>query len=143
MRERRRDGGSKLLAKTVDKTKDDYGKHAWGHGAYYMEYWGIGALRANRLAVAEEAFLEALAHDAGSVRGALGMQVVCERQGRTEEATRFAELAQRCWRKADPGADPGGAGVPAQRRPIGQSAETIAAILPSLPQHTLHLGVSP
>ena len=49
------------------------------------------------------AFLESLAHDTGSVRGALGMQVVCERQGRTEEATRFHEVAQRCWRKADPG----------------------------------------
>jgi tetratricopeptide (TPR) repeat protein len=97
------DGGLKLLAKTVEKTKDDYNKHAWGHGAYYMEYWGVGALRANRLADAEEAFLEALAHDAGSVRGALGMMVVCERQGRTEEMNRFAELAQRCWRKADAG----------------------------------------
>jgi tetratricopeptide (TPR) repeat protein len=97
------EGGVKLLAKTVSKTKDDYGRHAWGHGAYYMEYWGLGALKANRLDVAEEAFLEALAHDAGSVRGALGMMVVCERQGRSEEMNRFAELAQRCWRKADPG----------------------------------------
>ncbi|MBI2804321.1 MAG: hypothetical protein HYX68_04975 [Planctomycetes bacterium] len=97
------DGGVKLLAKICDKTKDDYGKHAWGHGAYYMEYWGLGALKANRLAQAEEAFLEALAHDAGSVRGALGMYVVCERQNRTEEMNRFAELAQRCWKKADPG----------------------------------------
>ena len=98
------DGGVKLLAKTVEKTKDDYNKHAWGHGAYYMENWGIGALRANRLAVAEEAFLEALAHDAGSVKAAIGMMVVCERMGgRGEEMNRFAELAQRCWRKADPG----------------------------------------
>ena len=97
------DGGVKLLAKAVEKTKADYGKHSWGQGAFYMEYWGLGALMANRLPAAEEAFLEALAHDAGSVRGALGMQVVCERQGRTEEAHRFAELAQRCWRKADPG----------------------------------------
>jgi len=98
------DGGVKLLAKTVEKTKDDYNKHAWGHGAYYMEYWGIGALRANRLDVAEEAFLEALAHDAGSAKAAIGMMVVCERQtGRGEEMNRFAELAQRCWRRADPG----------------------------------------
>jgi tetratricopeptide (TPR) repeat protein len=97
------DGGLKLLAKAVEKTKNDYGRHAWGHGAYYMEYWGLGALRANRLDVAEEAFLEALAHDAGSVRAALGMYIVCDRQARTEEANRFAELAQRCWRKADPG----------------------------------------
>ena len=51
--------------------------------------------------MAEEAFLEALAHDHGSVRGALGMQVLCERQGRTEEARRFAELARKCWNKAD------------------------------------------
>lgn len=97
------DAGVKLLAKTVDKTKDDYGRHAWGHGAYHMEYWGLGALRANRLDIAEEAFLEALAHDAGSVKGALGMMVVCERQNRTEEMARFSELAQRCWRKADAG----------------------------------------
>src|SRR5262249_50423109 len=97
------EGGVKLLAKAVQKTKDDYGRHAWGHGAYFMEAWGIGALQAGRLEAAEEAFQEALAHDARSVRGALGMQVICERQGRTEEAARFAELAQRCWRKADPG----------------------------------------
>ena len=97
------EGGLKLLARAVEKTKDDYNRHAWGHGANVMENWGIGALLANRLTIAEEAFLESLAHDAGSVRGALGMQIVCERHGRTEEATRFAELAQRCWRKADPG----------------------------------------
>lgn len=97
------DDGVKLLAKTVEKTKDEYFRHSWGHGAYFMEYWGIGALKANRLEAAEEAFLEALAHDAGSVRGAIGMMVVCERMGRTEEMNRFAELAQRCWRKADPG----------------------------------------
>jgi tetratricopeptide (TPR) repeat protein len=98
------DGGLKLLARAADKSKDDYSQHAWGHGAYYMEVWGLAALRANRLAEAEEAFLEALAHDSTSVRGALGMQVVCQRQGRSEEALRFAELAQRCWRRADPGA---------------------------------------
>jgi tetratricopeptide (TPR) repeat protein len=97
------DGGLKLLEKTVKKTKDDFRHHAWGHGAYYMELWGIAALKANKLAVAEEAFLEALAHDAGSVRGALGMQIVCERQHRTEEAANFAALAQRCWQRADPG----------------------------------------
>ena len=94
---------SNEFSKTVLKTKDDYKHHAWGHGAYYMELWGLAALRADKLAVAEEAFLEALAHDAGSVRGALGMQVVCERQHRTEETLRFAELAQRCWRRADAG----------------------------------------
>jgi tetratricopeptide (TPR) repeat protein len=97
------DGGLKLLKKTIDATKDSYQNHSWGHGAYYMERWGIAALRAGRLEVAEEAFLEALAHDSRSVVGAAGMQVVCERQQRTEEASRFADLAQRCWKKADAG----------------------------------------
>ena len=97
------DGGLRLLKKSIDATKDDYRNHSWGHGAYYMERWGIAALAANRLDVAEEAFLEALAHDSRSVVGAVGMQVVCERQHRTEEANRFAELATRCWPKADAG----------------------------------------
>jgi tetratricopeptide (TPR) repeat protein len=95
--------GLKLLQKTVDRTKDEYSHHAWGNGAYYMEAWGIGALQANKLDVAEEAFHEALAHDPGSVRAALGMQVVCERQGRSEEIERYASLARRCWHKADAG----------------------------------------
>jgi len=98
------EAGLKLLAKTIEKTKDDYKAHAWGHGAYHMELWGIAALKCNKLDVAEEAFLEALAHDSGSARGALGMMVVCERQGRAEESLRFAELAQRCWNRADAGA---------------------------------------
>ncbi len=94
--------GLKLLARAVARTKDDYHKHAWGRGAYYMEQWGLGALWGGKADVAEEAFHEALAHDPGSVHAALGMQVLCERQGRTEEAGRYAELARRCWRKADP-----------------------------------------
>ncbi len=95
------DAGLKLLARVVEKTKDDYSHHAWGNGAYYMETWGIAALQAGREAIAEEAFLEALAHDAASVRGALGMQVLCEHQGRTEEARRFGDLARRCWGRAN------------------------------------------
>jgi tetratricopeptide (TPR) repeat protein len=95
--------GLKLLQKTVEKTKDNYSHHSWGNGAYYMEAWGIGALCAGKLDVAEEAFQEALAHDAGSVRGALGMQVVCERSGRAEEVERYSALARRCWNKADSG----------------------------------------
>jgi len=51
--------------------------------------------------VAEEAFQEALAHDPGSVRGALGMRTLCERAGRADEAARFAALARRCWRHAE------------------------------------------
>ena len=95
--------GLKLLARAVARTKDDYGHHAWGNGALYMEAWGTGALAAGKLDVADEAFHEALAHDPGSVRAALGMQVVCERQGRGEERERYAALAGRCWSKADPG----------------------------------------
>ena len=93
--------GLKLMQRCVDKSKDDYYAHAWGHGAYFMEQWGIAALEAGNATVAEEAFLEALAHDAGSVRGALGMEALCNRLGRTEEAQRFASVAERCWSKAD------------------------------------------
>jgi hypothetical protein len=96
------DGGLKLLARVVERLKDDYSHHAWGNGAYYMEAWGVAALQNGKDEVAEEAFHEALAHDPGSVRAALGMQVLCERRGRTEEAGRYAELAQRCWKRADP-----------------------------------------
>src|SRR5207237_4249047 len=84
-----------------EKTKDDYGHHSWGGGAYYMEVWGQAALAANRLDVAEEAFLEALAHDAGSAKAAMGLQTLCERQGRTDEAARYAALARRFWRHAE------------------------------------------
>jgi tetratricopeptide (TPR) repeat protein len=97
------DAGLKLLARAVEKTKDDYSHHAWGNGAYYMEAWGVAALGCGKAEVAEEAFHEALAHDPGSVRAALGMQVLCERQGRLEEAERYAALARRCWAKADAG----------------------------------------
>ncbi len=39
------DGGLKLLAKLVERTKDDYRHHSWGNGAVYMEWWGAAALR--------------------------------------------------------------------------------------------------
>jgi tetratricopeptide (TPR) repeat protein len=94
--------GLKLLEKAVNRTKNDFAHHSWGNGAYYMEAWGTAALLAGRDDVAEEAFLEALAHDPGSFRGAAGMQVLCERHGRSEEAQRFAALARKAWRRADP-----------------------------------------
>jgi tetratricopeptide (TPR) repeat protein len=98
------DEGLKKLQQLSTWSANDFGAHAWGHGAYFMETWGLEALRANRLDVAEEAFQEAIAHDpSGSVRGALGMQIVCERQSRAEEAKLFADLALRCWRSADAG----------------------------------------
>ena len=95
------EAGVKLLAKVVERTKNDYGHHAWGNGAYFMEAWGLAALQANKLEAAEEGLLEALAHDPGNVRAALGLQVLCEKLGRTEEANRYAELAARCWRRAN------------------------------------------
>jgi len=96
------DAGSKLLKRAVDKTKNDYGKHAWAGGAYFMELWGRGALEAGIAADAEEAYLEALAHDAGSIRAALGLWALCGRLERDDEAERYLKLARRLWAKADP-----------------------------------------
>jgi tetratricopeptide (TPR) repeat protein len=96
------DAGLKMLRKLVDDTKNDFGHHAWGNGAVYMESWGIGALEAGNATEAEEAFQEALAHDTGSVRGALGMWALCDRLGRAEEASRYLKVARRVWAKAAP-----------------------------------------
>ena len=97
------DEGLKLLEKAATRSKDDYGHHAWGNGSYFMEAWGEAALFGGRPDVAEEAFEEALAHDPASVRAALGLQVLCERSGRSDEAKRYAELAHHSWAKADAG----------------------------------------
>jgi tetratricopeptide (TPR) repeat protein len=91
----------KLLQKCVDETKNDYSHHAWGNGAYHMEVWGLAALHAGRYDVAEEAFLEALAHDSGSVKAAMGLQVMCENMGRQDEARQYADLARRFWKNAE------------------------------------------
>lgn len=95
------DAGLKLLAKAVQANIDSYSHHAWGNGAYYMEPWGVAALQTGRYDVAEEAFLEALAHDRGSVRAALGLRTLCERQGRQMEAQRYADMARRFWAHAE------------------------------------------
>ncbi len=97
------EAGLKLLAKAAVKSQSDYGHHAWGNGAYFMEAWGEAGLRCGDDKNAEEGFLEAIAHDPGSVRAALGLQVLCEKLGRGEEAQRFAELARKCWSRADSG----------------------------------------
>lgn len=96
-------GGLALLGKLVQQTMGTTTSAHWGHGAYYMECWGIAALKSGQDKVAELAFLEALTHESGSARGALGMQILCERQGRDEEAQRFGERARRIWQRADPG----------------------------------------
>jgi Tfp pilus assembly protein PilF len=95
------EAGLKLFKKLVDATKNDFAHHSWGNGAVYMESWGVAALEAGSAAEAEEAFQEALAHDAGSVRGALGLWALCERLGRTEEADRYLRVAHRVWARAD------------------------------------------
>ncbi len=95
------EAGLELIAKAVQQTKDDYHFHAWGNGAYFMEVWGLAALRCGKFEVAEEAFLEALAHDSGSVRGAMGMQALCEKVGRESEARHFGELARRFWKNTE------------------------------------------
>jgi tetratricopeptide (TPR) repeat protein len=96
------EAGLKLLKKLVDSTKNDFSHHAWGNGAVHMEAWGIGALEAGSAIDAEEAFQEALAHDSGSVRGALGLWALYDRLGRSEEASRCLKLAQRLWARANP-----------------------------------------
>lgn len=95
------DAGLAMLRKAVDKTKNDYRHHAWGNGAVLMEAWGESALACGNAAEADEAFQEALAHDAGSVIGALGMWALCERLGRHEQADRFLKVARKCWARAD------------------------------------------
>jgi tetratricopeptide (TPR) repeat protein len=93
--------GLKLLKQCVDKTKNDYRHHAWGNGAVLMEAWGEAALECGNASDASEAFQEALAHDSGSVRGALGMWALCDKDGRSEEAERYLKLAKKCWCRAD------------------------------------------
>jgi Flp pilus assembly protein TadD len=66
-----------------------------------MEVWGLAALQCDRFDTAEEALLEALAHDSGSVRGAMGLQAMCEKLGRADEARQYRELARRFWRSAE------------------------------------------
>ena len=65
-----------------------------------MQTWGLAALACGKYAVAEEAFLESLAHDPGCFHAALGLEVLCEKLGRRAEVARYADLAQRCWCKA-------------------------------------------
>jgi tetratricopeptide (TPR) repeat protein len=98
------DEGLQLLREAAVKATKDSGLHAWGGGSYVLEVWGEAALRARRLDEAEEAFLEALAHEHGSIIGALGMQVVWERRGNAEMARHFAARAASIWKDADPGA---------------------------------------
>jgi Tfp pilus assembly protein PilF len=95
--------GLALLAKLRERTKNVHRQMGWAHGAQFDELHGIAALKTGQDETAEEALQHALAHDSRSARGALGMQVLCERQGRNPEAKRFEDLARRIWAKADPG----------------------------------------
>jgi hypothetical protein len=96
--------GLDCLAKLNKRTEYSHREMGWAFGAYYDEIYGTAALRGGQDEVAEEALMHALAHDSGSVRGALGLGHLCERQCRDDEARRFRELAGRIWQKADAGA---------------------------------------
>lgn len=98
------DEGLKLLQAAAAKAVQDTGLHAWGGGSYLMEVWGETALRAHRWDGAEEAFHEALAHEHGSILGALGMEVVWEQRGKPEMARHYADRAAAIWKDADAGA---------------------------------------
>jgi hypothetical protein len=98
------DEGLKLLREAGAKAVKDAGLHSWGGGSYMLEVWGETALRAGRGDEAEEAFLEALAHEHGSVIGALGMQVVSELRGQSPLAQHYERRAAAIWKRADPGA---------------------------------------
>jgi tetratricopeptide (TPR) repeat protein len=97
------DEGLKLLKEIAQKAVKDTDLHSWGGGSYVLEVWGEAALRARRWDEAEEAFHEALAHEHGSILGALGMQVVWEQRGRPEMAAHYAARAADIWKSADPG----------------------------------------
>jgi len=95
--------GLKLLREAGAKAVQDVGLHSWGGGSYVLEAWGEAALRAHRWDEAEEAFHEAMAHEHGSLIGALGMQVVWEHRNRPEMAAHYATRAASIWKDADPG----------------------------------------
>ena len=98
------DEGLKILREAAQKAVKDSGLHAWGGGSYVLEVWGEAAMRARRWDEAEEAYHEALAHEHGSILGALGMQVVWEQRGRTDMAQHYASRARSIWKDANPGA---------------------------------------
>jgi hypothetical protein len=98
------DEGFELFKTTAARAVSDAALHSFGQGGYFPEAWGEQALAYGRLDDAALAFGEALAHDHGSIVGALGMQVVCELQGRAEAAQDYAVMARRLWKDADVGA---------------------------------------
>lgn len=95
--------GLPMLRKAVEGTMNDYGTHAWGHGAYFMEQWGLAALECGEESTAEEGFLEALAHDKGSIIGALGMMSLSEKRGQPKEAEKYLAMARKSWKFASEG----------------------------------------
>jgi tetratricopeptide (TPR) repeat protein len=98
------DEGLSMLRVAADKAARDNGLHGWGGGSYMMEQWGIAALQAHRWDEAELAFTEAIAHEHGSILGALGLQIVAEQRRDSTVARSYAARAGAIWRGADPGA---------------------------------------
>ena len=98
------DEGFEQFRKTAARSVGDANLHFFGGGGYFPEVYGEEALRHHRLADAEFAFTESLAHDHGSIISALGLQVVAEEQGNKALATAYAERAAEMWKHADAGA---------------------------------------
>jgi hypothetical protein len=65
---------------------------------------GEACLRVHQWGDAEQAFLEALAHEHGSIVAALGLQVVSEQRGDQEMVRHYAARAAKIWKDADAGA---------------------------------------
>ncbi|MHB2021249.1 MAG: tetratricopeptide repeat protein [Candidatus Xenobia bacterium] len=76
----------------------------WGEGAYYDELWGEAALQRHDFRDAQWAFGEALAHEHGSIVGAVGMQVLSEEKHEVADAAQYSAMARSIWSEADPGA---------------------------------------
>ncbi|MBM3461453.1 MAG: tetratricopeptide repeat protein [Armatimonadetes bacterium] len=98
------DEGLRVFRETAKLAVNDAALHQFGGGGYFLEIWGEQALLCGKLQEAHLAFLEAMAHDHGSVIGALGLQVVNERLGRPDMVTHYAARASEIWKDADPGA---------------------------------------
>jgi hypothetical protein len=69
-----------------------------------MMAWGVAALRVGDAPQAEEAFLEALAHDPGNAGASLGLRILAEIGGDTGKAETYSDLSKRQWARADRGA---------------------------------------
>ncbi|MFO0928652.1 MAG: hypothetical protein U0736_16785 [Gemmataceae bacterium] len=119
--------GLKLLAKSVERTKDDYSHHAWGNGAYYMEGWGVGAALVGKLDVAEEAFHEALRTIRAARAANWGCRWCANGRGGQEEVEQHAAGRAAAGRRPDVDSGRQRAGRPSRRAGRGARRPDAAA----------------